>query len=87
MNDMKETFILSLAQVVNSASVPITLAVSAMIGLFLFVMGRKLVKVAIGLSGLCIGAFGAFVGANQLGVSSQLMLIELAIVCVVTWLR
>ena len=71
---MKET-LFHLGQVANSASVPITLAVSAFIGLFLFVMGRKLVKVAVGLSGLCIGAFGAFVGANQLGVSSQLMLV------------
>jgi len=72
---MKETLYFSLAQAVSSASVPITLAVSAIIGLFLYVMGRKLVKVAIGLSGLCIGAFAAFIGANQLGVSSQLMLV------------
>lgn len=72
---MNENLIHTVAQVANSPSVPITLAVSAMIGLFLFVMGRKLVKTAIGLSGLCIGAFAAFVGANQLGVSSQLMLV------------
>lgn len=67
--------LLNLAEAAPSASVPITLAVSAMIGLFLFTMGRKLVKVAVGLSGLCLGAFGAFVLANQLQVSSQLMLV------------
>ncbi len=72
---MNENLINTFAQVANSPSVPITLSVSAMVGLFLFVMGRKLVKTAIGLSGLCIGAFAAFIGANQLGVSSQLMLV------------
>ncbi len=67
--------LLQLATVTNSASVPVTLAVSAMLGLFLYVMGRKLVKVAVGLCGLCIGAVLAFIGANHLGVSSQVMLV------------
>ncbi len=61
-----------------ATSVPITLAVSALIGLFLFTMGRKLVKVAVGLSGLCLGAFAGFVLANQFQVTSQLTIVWVA---------
>jgi len=62
-------------QTVNAASVPLTLGISALLGLFLFVMGRKLVKTAICLSGLCLGAVGAFVAANHFNVKPELMLV------------
>ena len=61
------------------AGLPITLGVSLVLGLFLWVMGRKLVRVAISLSGLVVGASAAFVLADALrkdgAVSDGLMLV------------
>ncbi|MEX2213055.1 MAG: hypothetical protein WD768_02940 [Phycisphaeraceae bacterium] len=61
------------------AGLPITLGVSLVLGLFLWVMGRKLVRVAISLSGLVVGAAAAFVLADALrkdgAVSDGLMLV------------